>query len=171
MLQFTTGKKLELQSVPIKKSSQIIFQDKLFNRGPDFAKSLRDAAIGFCEGYSDPQGVCLVVEHSSYLTVWRENTQEENPVKESDRQAKAENTQLAEVEKPKPKKEVLEPEFVAFCEEVLTEYIGPIAALVCQRTFKQNPQLKPKEFVKILAKQIPNDHQATEFKKLAISKL
>jgi hypothetical protein len=176
MLLFTTRKKLELQAVPVKKSSQMIFQNRLFNRGPDFAKNLRDAAINFCEVYSDPQGVCIVEENPSYLTVWREDTQVEekstNTTEQKIERIEEKNEKPESVSsQPEKIKLKLEPSFVYDCEQKLAEIIGPIATFFCQRILKENPQIKPSQFVKILTEQIPNELQAIEFRRFALCEL
>ncbi|MGK7877926.1 MAG: hypothetical protein AB4426_32850 [Xenococcaceae cyanobacterium] len=64
--------------VSINEKSQIIFQNKLFTRGPDFSKNLREAAIKFCQKYSDSI-LCLIVESQWYLTVWIEDSETSIP--------------------------------------------------------------------------------------------
>jgi serine/threonine protein kinase len=61
--------------------------------------------------------------------------------------------------------ESLSPEFVQQCERKLAEFIGPIATIVCQRTFAQMPQLSEHEFVEQLAKKIPKLEAALEFQR------
>jgi serine/threonine protein kinase len=59
---------------------------------------------------------------------------------------------------------LLDPSFIRRCQQELAEYIGPIAAIVCQRTVAQNPGISAPQFVEALAKKIPNPKQAEEFK-------
>ena len=66
---------------------------------------------------------------------------------------------------PAPTHSRIEPGFINRCKQELAEFIGPIASIVCQRTFSQNPEFSMSEFVEALAKQIPNPKQAQEFKR------
>jgi eukaryotic-like serine/threonine-protein kinase len=56
----------------------------------------------------------------------------------------------------------LSTEFVDRCQQQLTEFIGPIAAVVCQKTLQQKPKSE-NDFIKSLAKEIPSDKDAGEF--------
>jgi serine/threonine protein kinase len=59
----------------------------------------------------------------------------------------------------------LDPTFIKRCQQELAEFIGPIAAIICQRTLAKNPQLSTVQLVEALAKQIPNPKQAQEFQR------
>ncbi len=59
----------------------------------------------------------------------------------------------------------LDPNFIRRCQQELAEYIGPIAAIVCQRTLAKNPELSATQFVDALAKKIPNPKHALEFQR------
>jgi serine/threonine protein kinase len=60
------------------------------------------------------------------------------------------------------------PEFIGRCRQELTEFIGPMANIICQRTIKQNPNMSKSEFCNSLAETIPNSQQAKEFKQRLI---
>lgn len=53
--------------------------------------------------------------------------------------------------------------FLVYCQQELTEFIGPIAPFVCQRILKKNPDFSLSELVEALVKTIPNPEQAKEF--------
>ena len=55
------------------------------------------------------------------------------------------------------------PEFVEHCRQELAAFIGPMANVVCKRTFKQNPNMSQQEFCAALAKTISNPAQARDF--------
>jgi hypothetical protein len=63
----------------------------------------------------------------------------------------------------------LDPQFIKRCQQELAEFIGPIAAIICQRTLAKNSQLSTVELVEALAKQIPNPKQAQEFQRRLLS--
>jgi hypothetical protein len=58
----------------------------------------------------------------------------------------------------------LSPDFLQRCQQELTELIGPIASIVCQRSLRQNPSLSEQDFVEMLAQQIPSPEDATAFR-------
>lgn len=58
----------------------------------------------------------------------------------------------------------IRPEFGRKCQQILAEFIGPIAAIVYQRTLTQHPDVTEQELVKLLSQQIPVPEQSTEFR-------
>ncbi|NEP51022.1 MAG: serine/threonine protein kinase [Moorea sp. SIO3C2] len=64
---------------------------------------------------------------------------------------------------------LLDPNFVALCQQELAELIGPMATIVCQRTLVQNPNSSAQEFVKALSQQIPNQKYAQDFQRRLLS--
>lgn len=61
-------------------------------------------------------------------------------------------------------KSTIRPEFGQKCQNLLAEFIGPISAIVYQRTLTQYPDVTEQELVKLLSQQIPIAEQATEFR-------
>ena len=55
------------------------------------------------------------------------------------------------------------PEFVEHCRQQLTEFIGPMASIVCKRVVKKNPGMTEIELSLALAKTISNPEQARDF--------
>ncbi len=123
-------------------SSEVIFQDKLFTRGPDFSKKDVDAAIGFCEKYLH-QGSYLLVDNKFYVSIWLQIRKSKDSITEKVSQ--------------------VEPEFIRFCELKLSAFIGPIAAFMCEDVLNENPGITKTELVKTLASYIPETHRAIAF--------
>ncbi|MGK7874803.1 MAG: hypothetical protein AB4426_16320 [Xenococcaceae cyanobacterium] len=73
---FLTAEELEIQSVSGQDTSEIIFQNKLLTRGPDYPINNRDKASIFCQQNSEDDFLCLLVENPYYLTVWLEKKSE-----------------------------------------------------------------------------------------------
>lgn len=162
MLLFTTREKLELQSVPAGKSSQIVFQNKLLTRGPDFARKLWEKAKKYCENSYDPNSLCVLVEHPAYVSVWKEDS--ENAVE------KAIETVTAEKSSAQTNRIELDTESIARARKELAQFIGPIASLVCDRTLAEgNHNMDGREFIKALAKQIPDSDEAKIFERRLLS--
>lgn len=58
----------------------------------------------------------------------------------------------------------IRPEFGQKCQQILAEFIGPISAIVYQRTLTQHPDVTEQELVKLLSQHIPVPEQSTEFR-------
>lgn len=58
----------------------------------------------------------------------------------------------------------LKPEFVAVAGQELAQYIGPIAATVCQKAIAGSPDLSRTKFIEIISAKILDLGQAREFK-------
>jgi eukaryotic-like serine/threonine-protein kinase len=56
-------------------------------------------------------------------------------------------------------------DFVKHCCQELTEFIGPMASIVCQRIIKQNPNISQQELCIALAKKIDNPEHAKIFQR------
>ncbi|MEB3227455.1 MAG: serine/threonine-protein kinase [Synechocystis sp.] len=56
------------------------------------------------------------------------------------------------------------PDFIARCQQELAEFVGPMAAIICQRV-RNKSNLSPQEFVEQLAQKIPDRQQADIFRK------
>ncbi len=55
------------------------------------------------------------------------------------------------------------PEFIEACRQALARCIGPMASVIVEDMMDQYPQATPEEFVEILASQLSNGRQATDF--------
>ena len=61
--------------------------------------------------------------------------------------------------------EVINDSLVSRCEQALTNLIGPIGIFLVQKAIKSKPYISFSELVEILATEIPNPKQATEFRR------
>lgn len=68
-------------------------------------------------------------------------------------------------------KATVNPVFVDLCQQILIQLIGPIAPLLCQQTFAQNPHIEQSKFIELMAQQIPDAKRVTEFKQQLQKKL
>jgi eukaryotic-like serine/threonine-protein kinase len=55
-------------------------------------------------------------------------------------------------------------DFAERCQQELAEFIGPIAAIICQRALRQNPPLSERDFVEALAQHISSTKDAQSFR-------
>jgi serine/threonine protein kinase len=53
--------------------------------------------------------------------------------------------------------------FITRCQEQLAYHIGPIASLIIEETLAENPDILPNEFVKLVAREIPDLQAGFEF--------
>ncbi|MGK7915797.1 MAG: hypothetical protein AB4038_09650 [Prochloraceae cyanobacterium] len=156
--------KEQLAPENLESSSQLMFEDKLFTRGPDFAKSARSIAIKFCQRYLH-RVPCLLVDNDSYVSVWIEQTNKAN-TECSEQTYKAKTNSIEQSNKTNMETGIsnsLEPKFIRYSEEKLSELIGPIASIICQHTILENPSMKKTEFVAALAEHIENIEDAIAF--------
>ncbi|MGF1486938.1 MAG: hypothetical protein ACFBSE_07480 [Prochloraceae cyanobacterium] len=163
MLLFTTREKLELQSVRGQKSSQIVFRDKILTRGPDFARKLWQKAKQYCESYYNSDILCVLVDHSSYVSIWKEYDRNPEIASKQEQTGATETDRSVEIE--------LTPELISRYQQELAEYIGPIAALVCEQALAENPNLEIKEFIKTISDRVPDRDRAEELEKRLLSSL
>lgn len=64
---------------------------------------------------------------------------------------------------PVPKQSSLETSFLDKCQENLAYYVGPMASLIIEEVLTENPDTSPYQLVQLLAKEIPDSHDAIEF--------
>lgn len=64
---------------------------------------------------------------------------------------------------PSTVSELHDPSFIATCRHELARCIGPMASVIVEEMIDQYPQATPVEFVDILASQLSNGRQATDF--------
>jgi serine/threonine-protein kinase len=57
------------------------------------------------------------------------------------------------------------PQFIVYCKQQLTNFVGPLASMVMEQTLADNPDIVSKDFVEVLAQKIPNAQRAESFRK------
>lgn len=62
------------------------------------------------------------------------------------------------------RQQLLKPEFIEQCRQILAQCIGPMASMIVEDTIADYPNLSPTAFVDRLAKQIPDGEKAQEFR-------
>lgn len=146
-------------------SSHKIYQGKTIVGGPVFAPTDIDAAQTYCEIFSQKQTgeTCLIVEDKNFLRIWiEERNVEELKELHSD--------SCLEIEQISNRSSLpVEAKFINNCQELLAQYVGPIARVICRKTLAKKPDLTRTELVEILAKKISDPQQAEEFKRQLLS--
>lgn len=136
-------------------NSQKIYRGKILTGGPVFSLTNPQAAQSYCKIFNNQQAekICLIVEDKNFFRIWTEA--EETSASGNDLSSSNQNVS---------KDIQVDLEFTNKCQELLAQYIGPIAQIVCKKTLAKKPNSTRKEFVDLLAKQISNSQQAREFK-------
>ena len=157
------AEELEKQGLLESTSTEFSFQGKLLKKVQVFSKRFRQAAIDTCQEKLDEGKFSVIVESSFYISVWEEkqvtpvSPQTSNP------------PPIAKTNQPTPatesKKVKLDSNFLKRCQQELSYFVGPIAEYVIETTLEDNSSLTPKQFIEVLAKEIPDSQQAKEFKK------
>lgn len=67
---------------------------------------------------------------------------------------------------PKPSTEShLDLDFITHTQQEFAQYVGPMAAIICQRLLSKHPDISATDFVQALAQKIPDPKQAEAFQK------
>ena len=137
-------------------SQKKIYQGRTLIGGPVFPLTDVEAAQSYYKIFNSQQAekICLIVKDKNFLRIW---TEAEETATASDGLLSSENRNVSN-------RVPVEIEFTNNCQELLAQYIGPVAQIICKKTLVKKPNLTRKEFVDILAKQISNPQQAEEFK-------
>ena len=138
-------------------SQKKIYRGKTLIGGPVFPLTDVEAAQSYYKIFNSQQAekICLIVKDKNFLRIWTEAKIETATT--SDDLLSSENQNVSN-------RVPVEIEFTNNCQELLVQYIGPVAQIICKKTLAKKPNITRKEFVDILAKQISNSQQAEEFK-------
>ena len=134
------------------------YQEKTIIAGPVFSLTNFKAADQYCNKFSREKdgALCIIVKEKSFFRIWSENIQaKQQTFKTQTREIVANDL-------------AVEPQFVAICQKLLAEYIGPVAPIVCKKTLAKKANLTREQFVEILAKKISDPQQAEEFQQAAL---
>ena len=142
-------------------SSQKVYQGKTIVGGPVFALTDIDAAQAYCQAFTQQQTaeICLIVKDKNFLRIWIEDCTLEEPKEPLLSYSASEIKQASNPSSP------VEAKFVDNCQELLAQYVGPMARIICRKTLAKKPDLTSTELVEILAKKISDPQQAEEFKR------
>lgn len=149
-----------LKTTDSNQSQTKIYENKILTKGPIFSLQNKSSAIKYREVYS--QGLCLLVETKYYFQVWQEIVNQE-VMQTNNNQQIASSTAIAAKSSDFLKNKYT-PEFLTAAKELLSEYIGPIASIVCQKTLLKNPDLTYQELIDTLAKKIPSSDDSRNFR-------
>ena len=155
-MQILSLKEFDAQCNAEVNSPQKIYQGKTLDGGPVFPLTDVEAAQSYCEIFnSQHEKICLIVKDKNFLRIWTEADSSEIE-SSGDDLLSWENQSFSE---GMP----IDVDFVNNCQELLAQYIGPVAQIVCKKTLAKKPNLTREEFIGILAKQISNSQQARKF--------
>ena len=140
-----------------------IYEGKILTKGPIFSLQNKSSAIQYIQNeQKHSYGLCLLVESKHYFQVWQEIVDQESKKKNNDNKIKIETSTTIETTLD-PLKDKFTPEFLSVAKNLLSEYIGPIASIVCKKTLSKNPDLSFQELIDTLAKKIPSPEESQKF--------
>lgn len=146
-------------------SLEKIYQGKPIEGGPVFSLTNLSAATLYCERFSKQRdgAICIIVNEKSFLRIWSETYQDNHQALEEQQKSSDDLSLPEETQSTSANSLPVEAEFIAVCQKLLAEYIGPVAPIICQKTLAKKPNLTRAKFVEILTKKISDPKQALEF--------
>jgi hypothetical protein len=99
----------------------------------------------------NPSFLCILVEDTHQLQVWYEQLTRQSSVKKLEDSTKNSSSLL------QSKHLQIDKKFVAQCQQILIDTIGPIAKIIIQKVLAQNSRCNREQFVVNLIKKLPKD--------------
>lgn len=154
------------QSSSVANSNKKIYQGKKIAPGPIFSLANLNPAVKYCQKFTQEQdgAVCIIVREKSFLQIWSEILADRQQTSIKQQNISSKNSSPEKTRKIIGFFAPIDTDFVKLCQTFLTEYIGPVAPIVCKKTLAKKPSLTHEQFVDILAKKISNPQQAEEFR-------
>lgn len=156
--------KFNEQSSSVAQSSERIYQGKNIVPGPIFSLANFKPAVMYCKGFSKKRNgaICIIVREKGFLRIWSETLA-------SSQKTSSKNSSSEKVKEISVNCQPVEADFVKVCQTLLTEYIGPVAPIICKKTLAKNANLTREQFVEILAEKISDPQQSQEFQQAALN--
>ena len=136
------------------------YRGKTLVGGPVFPLTDIKAAKSYCEIFGQKQTgeICLIVKDKSFIRIWTEVNTIEEPQESFSSLPSSTTKEASKHSTP------IETEFVNNCQILLSEYVGPIAQIICKKALAKKPNSTRAEFIEILAKKISDPQQGQKFK-------
>ena len=155
------------QAIDAPKITQKIYNSKILIKGPIFSLGNEESAVKYADKY--PQGLlCLLVKTKYYFQVWQEEQKEQAGIgEEENRKTIADTyTDTSSDSADDPLQSKYTKELVKVAKNLLSEYIGPIAGVICKKILSKHPDLTARELINTLAKRINSPEKSLEFKNI-----
>lgn len=121
------------------------YLNRLFVEKQRYERKQRQLAIRDARRLLDQEIFCIILKQSDAYGLWHSVSQKVTVIQS-------------------PSATPLSPNFLALCEEELTRYVGPMASLVCEETLNNaSPSWTREDYIKALAKEIPDRSAAKKF--------
>ena len=130
-----------------------VYHKKKFIPGVIFSIGRKEAALSYCRNWmnENPSFLCILVEDTHQLQVWYEQLTRQSSVKKIEDSTKKGSSLL------QSKHLQIDKKFVAQCQQILIDTIGPIAKIIIQKVLTQNSRYNREQFVVNLIKKLPKD--------------
>ncbi len=187
------SKNLVARGILHDQSAALEFQEKWFRPGPAFTKSLRQAAIEFCEDALSQGRQYMLIEFPSYFMAWRRfcpngKTQAQsrsslssvatpqisptvtkvtpaflNPSYQDQQFSQPILNKRVKTQKTEVVS-IIDDVLIQQCKAELAIHIGPMADYITEKTLTQSDQLSSEQLIATLATYIPNSKAGLLFK-------
>ncbi len=159
-----TVQDLHKQGIPYSTSTtEFIYKGKHFKKHLSFRKALLKAGLDYCKAALSREELCFLVLEENAFTIWRSVQQLEPPELPQPSPAKVSELLSSSAALPSPSSPTVEPEFLNYCRQTMTHYLGPIANQYIRATLEQFPNLTHRQLVDRLAACIADPQQSEEF--------
>ena len=134
-----------------------IYHQKRLSPGVIFSIKQKEAALSYCRNWmsENPSFLCLLVEDTYQLQVWYEQLNRQSISQDEPKNSSKENADLL----LKSRELQIDRKFVEGCQQILTDFIGPIAKIVVKKVVSQNPRCDREEFILRLIQELPQERQ------------
>jgi hypothetical protein len=158
------AEELESQGLLHATTSELVLQGKKLFKSVSISKRFRQAAMDMCQKELEAGRFCVLIEISSFFTLWKQKIEPNSVVESTSVETPPE--EISDITS-----DSLTNEFLNLCQQKLNRYIGPIAEYIIEDLLEENPELKADQLVRLISDEIPNSSQSKEFKEQLLSLL
>ena len=132
-----------------------VYHQKKFIPGVIFSIGRKDAALSYCRNWmnENPSFLCILVEDTYQLQVWYEQLNRQSSVKKIEDSTNYKFTLL------QSKYLQIDKKFVAQCQQILIDTIGPIAKIIIKKVLSKNSRCNREQFILNLFRELPKEQK------------
>lgn len=130
-----------------------VYHRQKFIPGVIFSIGRKDAALSYCRDWmnENPSFLCILVEDTHQLQVWYEQLNRQSSVK------KIEDSTNHNFSLLQSKDLQIDKKFVAQCQQIMIDTIGPIAKIIIKKVISLNYRCNREQFISNLIKELPKN--------------
>jgi hypothetical protein len=156
-------------------SSGRVYRDLTLTPGVIFSLNRKETAINYCQELMNQYSSlkCLLVEDLVSIQVWYEQSSRQilNKVPAIITKTKKTKTEINLITNPIPpsllksKYLPIDRSFVLRCQEILTEFIGPIAKIIIKKIISQGTKFNRQQFINKLIQEVHHTKQSSNIER------